>query len=174
MKAHGFEQSGWQLDDLLSTHTGPEFQQTLADLESATTQVESQRDSLSPDVDPETFLGLLAGIKTVYAISARLGAYGGLWFSSDTQSSEALNYQNQMDQLLTDIQNRLLFFSLWWKDLEAAPAERLMAASGDDLYYLQTLRRFKPHTLSEARKPLLGKRSAINCYVVIRNLKNYR
>ncbi len=61
-----------------------------------------------------------------------LGAYGSLWFSADTQSSAAITYQNRMQQALTGIQNRLLFFDLWWKELDDATAESLLpdAAAG--------------------------------------------
>jgi oligoendopeptidase F len=67
-----------------------------------------------------------------------------------------LNYRNRIEQLLTDVQNRLLFFPLWWKALDDEPARRLVEASGDDAYYLETLRRFKPYTLSEAEEKVIN------------------
>jgi oligoendopeptidase F len=54
------------------------------------------------------------------------------------------------------MQNRTLFFSLWWKELDDANAQRLMSASGDYRYYLETMRRFKPHTLSEAEEKVIN------------------
>ena len=30
-----------------------------------------------------------------------------------------------MEKLLTDVQNRTLFFTLWWKGLDDGPAERV-------------------------------------------------
>jgi oligoendopeptidase F len=61
-----------------------------------------------------------------------------------------------MDQLAADVQNLTLFFSLWFKSLEAAQADRLIAASGDRRYYLETMRHFKPYTLSEAEEKLIN------------------
>ncbi len=149
-------QTHWQLDDLLAAHQGPEFEQILADLEDGVSQVEGWRERLSPDLDERAFVELLGLLKAVRERTFRLGAYGVLWFSADTQSQDALNYRGQIEQLLAEVQNRTLFFSLWWKALDAEPAQRLLAASGDDAYYMESLRRFKPHTLSEAEEKVIN------------------
>jgi oligoendopeptidase F len=86
----------------------------------------------------------------------RLGAYADLWFTSDTQSQEALSFKGRMDQLMLDAQNRTLFFSLWWKALDDENAARLMAEAGDLTYYLQKMRNFKPYTLSEPEEKIIN------------------
>jgi oligoendopeptidase F len=43
-------------------------------------------------------------------------------------------------QFLAEIENRTLFFSLWWKALDEENAKRLMDASGDYRYYLEAMR----------------------------------
>jgi oligoendopeptidase F len=156
MQRHHFQNTGWDLTDLLPSHTGPAFDQLLAGLEEAVSSMEGQRARLTPDMDEQAFLETLGALKSIYETMTRLGAYAVLWFSEDTGSSEALNFRNQIDQLLTDAENRLLFFSLWWKALEDEPARRLLAADGDDTYYLETLRRFKPHTLSEPEEKVIN------------------
>ena len=156
MKTFGFQQGTWALDDLLPLHKGAEFDQILDDLEAEIVSVEDQREWLAPTIGIDAFLAILDAIKSIYAIQNRLGAYGSLWFASDTQSSEALNYQNKIRQRLAEVDNRLLFFSLWWKDLADAHAQQLLNASGDDAYYLETLRRFKPHTLSETEEKIIN------------------
>ncbi|HEY6072662.1 MAG TPA: M3 family oligoendopeptidase, partial [Anaerolineales bacterium] len=71
--------------------------------------------------------------------------------------------------------NRILFFSLWWKGLEDAQAQRLMDVSGDYRYYLEELRHFKPHTLSESEekvvnlKDVTGSNALITLYDAITN-----
>ena len=106
-----YQQTHWELGDLLDSHQGPELDQVTGRLESAVAAVEGWKDRLSPDLSAGEFLELLGLLKTVRERSYRLGAYGVLWFSADTQSQDALNYRNQIEQLLTDVQNRLLFFS---------------------------------------------------------------
>jgi oligoendopeptidase F len=54
------------------------------------------------------------------------------------------------------VENNTLFFSLWWKDLSDADADRLMKNSGDYRYWLEQLRHLKPHTLSEAEEKIIN------------------
>jgi oligoendopeptidase F len=71
------------------------------------------------------------------------------------------------------MQNRTLFFSLWWKDLDEKDAQRFMEASGDYRYYLEEMRHFKPHTLSEPEekvvnlKDVTGSSALVNLYDAI-------
>jgi oligoendopeptidase F len=61
-----------------------------------------------------------------------------------------------VQQFLADMENRTLFFSLWWKDLDEDNAKRLMGTSGDYRYYLEEMRHFKPHTLSEPEEKVIN------------------
>jgi oligoendopeptidase F len=61
-----------------------------------------------------------------------------------------------VEEHLTTLQNRLLFFDLWWQSVDEKNAERLMANSGDFRYHLETIRRFKPHTLSEPEEKIIN------------------
>ena len=156
MSNYAFEQTRWSLKDLLPATEGPEFDQILADLEEALSQLEASRDLLSPDISEENFVGLLSQVEKIAALSNRLSAYGFLWFSEDTQHQDALAFMGSMEKLGTDVQNRTLFFTLWWKGLTDEAASRLLAVSGDNAYYLEALRHFKPHTLSEPEEKVIN------------------
>ncbi len=146
----------WSLDDLFPTAEGPEFEGALAELEEQVTQVEARRPLLSPEISDEDFLELMHLVETITATSRRLLYYAYLRFSEDTQSQTALGLMGRMEQLSAEIENRLLFFTLWWKGLEEQAAQRLMTGSGDYRYYLESLRRFRPHTLSEAEEKVIN------------------
>jgi len=79
-----------------------------------------------------------------------------LLFSSDTQNQEALGLIAKTDQMLSEIRNRTLFFNLWWKDLADELATPLMKNAGDYSYWLEEMRHFKPHTLSEAEEKIIN------------------
>jgi oligoendopeptidase F len=156
MSTQSFELTRWSLEDLLPATKGPELDQILADLVSNVAELEACRDQLSPDLPEAEFQRLMAVVEKISALANRLGAYGYLWYSEDTQDQDALAFRGRMEKLLTDVQNRTLFFDLWWKGLEDGPAERLLAVSGDNAYYLKSLRRFKPHTLSEPEEKVIN------------------
>ena len=102
------------------------------------------------------FVRVLDTYEAIGTAMRHLVGYAMLWFTEDTQQQAALIYKARMDQLAAEVQNRTLFFSLWFKSLDDAQADRLIAASGDRRYYLEATRHFKPYTLSEAEEKLIN------------------
>jgi len=174
-----FELARWNLKDLLPAHAGPELERNLSELEQKVGAFEALRSKLDPALDVEEFYEMLEQYEDVYTRAVRLVAYAQLWFTEDTQAQEALGFLGRMDQITTDVQNRTLFFSLWWKSLEDDAAERLVKASGDYRYYLDSVRRFKPHTLSEAEEKVIntkdvnGMNAMLTLYSMITNKFSY-
>ena len=152
---HGFaEPERWVLADLLPS---PESAETIiAELDQAVSQFETVRERLSPAMAEDEFLQVLRQYEEIARSLQRLSGYAYLWFSEQTQHQPALAFLGRVEQLNADIQNRMLFFSLWWKGLDDEPAQRLLRNTGDLHYYLESLRRFKPHTLSEAEEKVIN------------------
>jgi oligoendopeptidase F len=151
-----YSQTRWSLNTLLSSPEGPAVDQAIAELEAATTAIEAMRPVLSPEMSGEDFIKVLKAVESFAEIAHRLGSYGPLWFSEDTQNQAALAFMGRIEQLLTEAQNRTLFFSLWWKDLENETAERLLAYAGDMRYKLEQDRLFKDHTLAESEEKIIN------------------
>ena len=86
-----------------------------------------------------------------------------------------MTFLGNVEQNLAVMGNRLLFFSLWWKDLPDDEAARLMSASGDYRYWLEEMRHFKPHTLTEPEEKIInlknvtGSSAINNLYQTITN-----
>ncbi len=175
-----FEQSGWNLAALLPAHEGKDFDRILAELERQVVEFEAGRERLAPDMSDAAFMELMHLSEAIHAAAARLTTYAYLWFSEDTQDQQALGFLGRMEQLGTDIQNRMLFFSLWWKGLDEGPARRLMATSGDYAYYLESMRRFKPYTLSEPEEQIInvkdvnGSSALVKLYEMITNRFSFK
>jgi oligoendopeptidase F len=180
MTTDAFEQTRWSLQDLLAAPHGPEFDQALVDLEAAVGQLESHRDQLSPDLPVDEFQQLMALTEQIATLSNRLGYYSGLWLAEDTQNQDALAFQGRIHKLLTEVENRILFFDLWWKELDDDAATRLLAVSGDNTYHLESLRRFKPHTLSEPEEKIInlkdvnGVAALLNVYEMFTNAFTFK
>ncbi|MBN2550409.1 MAG: M3 family oligoendopeptidase [Anaerolineales bacterium] len=151
-----YTQSPWSLSDLFPTHDSPEMKAAFADLEVKVAAFEKRRDQLSADLAVGDFLAIIGELEAIYHLGSRIRSFAGLSFSANTQDQTAQTFLAQAQQRIAAISNRTLFFSLWWKDLEDAPAERLMAASGDYRYWLEEMRHFKPHTLSEPEEKIIN------------------
>ena len=146
----------WNLGELFPSFESPELQGAFDNVDEQITSFEGVRNKLSPDMDKETFLEVVRASEATSRIVNKIYAFTGLSFSSDTQDQTAQTYMARVQQFAAEMRNRTLFFNLWWKELDDANAERLMANAGDYRYYLEEMRHFKPHTLSEAEEKIIN------------------
>ncbi len=165
----------WTLADLIPSPDGPELERYISELEKAVSALEEKRPLLTEGIGEDEFRRVIDLLEEIHAGSRRLGAYADLWFAEDTGNQSALAFQGRIEKLLSEVRNRTLFFELWWKGLPDEAADRLLAASGDARYYLETLRRFKPYTLSEPEerviniKDLTGVNALVTLYEMVTN-----
>ena len=158
-----YELSGWDLSELLAEPTDAVIQSQVAAINAAVSAFTDRRAQLQPDMDPEVFLETVEQYETLTELLYNPVAYASLWFSSDTQSTDALTFQNRMQQLMTEVQNKILFFSLWWKELDDDAADRLLdaaSANPDYRHFLEDLRRTKPYTLDERSEQIINIKDA--------------
>lgn len=164
----------WDLTDLVEDPVN-QLDAHLADLEATVARIEAARPLLSPSMSSAELMALLKHSETVAEGSARLGAFAYLWFSENTKNPEARSFKTRVEERLTALSNRLLFFELWWQSVDEANAERLMSQAGDLRYHLETIRRFKPHTLTEPEEKIInlknvtGRSAVHTLYDVITN-----
>ncbi len=170
-----FTQKAWSLEDLFPGFESPELEATYKELDEQVTAFEALRPNLKADMDVEDFMEMLEASEKSTRLAHKLYAFAGLAFSADTQDQAAQSAQARIEQFYADIQNRTIFFSLWWKDIDNTTAQRFMDVAGDYRYYLEEIRNFKPHTLSEAEEKIIniknvtGNSSLITLYSAITN-----
>lgn len=151
-----YAQSRWSLSDLFSSFDGPDMQAAFDDLDTRVARFESERTQLSADMPASEFMEIAREMEVITEIVRRIGVYANLRFSADTQDQQAQVFMARVEQYMAGLQNRTLFFDLWWKGLDDAAAQRLMDASGDCSYWLEEMRHFKPHTLSEPEEKIIN------------------
>ncbi len=151
-----YQQTRWSLSDLFPAPQSAELEAAFHTLDQMVAEFETYRVSLREDMPVEEFLNILHQLEKIQNLGSRLYAYAGLLFSEDTQNQTAQTLTARVEQFVADLTNRTLFFNLWWKDLSDEAAARLMATAGDLEYWLEALRHFKPHTLSEAEEKIIN------------------
>ncbi|MGB2964148.1 MAG: M3 family oligoendopeptidase [Anaerolineales bacterium] len=151
-----YTQKRWSLSALFPGHDSPEIKKAMESIDQAVAAFEKLRPKLTADIDEKTFLEITADLEEITDQSNRLYGFAGLWFTEDTQNQDALALQAKVEQYLVTLQNRVLFFNLWWKKLDQKNADRLMKNSGDLGYWLEEMRHFTPHTLSEPEEKVLN------------------
>lgn len=151
-----YHPSRWSLNDLYPSTSSPELEAAFKELDARVTEFETLRPQLTPAITVPIFLDVIRQLENISRIESELNGFAGLLFTEDTQNQTAQTLVSRVDQVIAEISNRTLFFSLWWKELEDEPAARLLAESGDYRYWLEEIRHFKPHTLSEAEEKIIN------------------
>jgi oligoendopeptidase F len=175
-----FTQSPWSLSDLFPAADAPELENAFSELERRVTEFERFRADLSPNMDVERFMQALEHSEATSRLAYRVYGFAGLMFAADTQNQTAMALMGRVQQFFAEMENRTLFFSLWWKNLDDASAKRFLDVSGDYRYYLEALRLQKPHTLSEAEEKIVnlknvtGVGALTNLYDSITNRYTFR
>ena len=151
-----YEISRWSLGDLFPAYDSEEMKSGFAAVESRVAEFETQRSKLNDGISKTDFMAFVHQVEEISQMLSRIGYFAGLWYTEDTQNQAAQNFQARVDQFSAEIHNRILFFSLWWKSLDDDNAGRLMDGAGDYGYWLEEMRNFKPHTLSEPEEKIIN------------------
>jgi len=149
--------SRWSLKDLFPGADSSEMKAAIKKLESNVAAFEKQREKLTDTISEADFKAIVTQMEQNTRLAARIDQFAGLWFSEDTQNQEAQAFQARVDQLMAELSNKTLFFSIWWKALSDDVAARLQASAGPEFdYWLRQIRNFKPYTLTEAEEKIIN------------------
>ncbi len=170
-----YKLSPWSLNDLFPALDAPELEAAFTDLQAQVASFEKLRPQLKADMPVSSFLEVVKDSEESTRLAYKLYSFASLAFAADTQNQSIVALLGRIQQFMAEMENRVIFFSLWWKDLDEANANRLMQASGDYRYYLEEIRHFKPHTLTEAEekvvnlKNVTGSNALVTLYDAITN-----
>lgn len=156
MSNEEYMQEKWNLDELFPALDSSEIEDAIQALEGNVEAFEGYRDKLSADMGSEALVEILDKYDDMGRQVSRLAAYAYLKFTEDTQDQAALTFQARTHQLGAELDNKTMFFKLWWKSLEDDEAAPLMEDTGDYRYWLEALRLEKPYTLSEPEEKVIN------------------
>ena len=164
----------WDLSQLVEDPV-QRFETLAEDIEAKVEQLEALRARLGPTMEPTVFHPLLTLSQDIIAASSRISAYAYLRFSENTKDLAARSFKTKVEERIIALQNRMVFFDLWWQSIDEGNARRLMTGTGTFRYHLETIRRFQPHTLSEPEEKIIniknitGRSAVHSLYDVVTN-----
>ncbi len=158
----------WNLKDILPAHKGEEFERIASLLNDKVSAFENERKQLTKDMPSADFNAKIKALAEIKEILAKIEAYGHLWFTEDASSQEARAFLAKAEELSADIENRTLFFELWWRELDEKNAQRLLKESGKNLYFLEHIRKLKEYYLSEESEKLINLKSVTGINAVVK------
>jgi oligoendopeptidase F len=163
MSANSAEGIRWDLTDLFASHGDPRIESTLNETRQRAESfgnrfrpVMAQTESLRP----AEILDALKELESIYEALGRVGSYAGLLYAADTANPENRDLEQRVEQRSTEIKNSLLFFELNWLKLDVGITQRLIddPALNPYRHYLASLRRYRPHILSEPEEKVINEK----------------
>jgi len=153
----------WDLHDLFSSHDDSRIEMTLTDCHARAEAFAARFRFVMEHPETLTAATLLDALKEleiIYESLGRVGSYAGLLYAADTANPNYQNLEQRVEQRSTEIRNLLLFFEIQWLKSEDPIVHQLMAAPALKPYshYLESLRRFRPHTLTEPEEKIINER----------------
>ena len=163
MTTNSAEGIRWDLSDLYAAHDDPRIDLTIKDCHARAERFSDRFRALIQDRETLTAECLLQGLREleiIFESLGRVGTYAGLLYAADTAKPEYQDLTQRVEQRSTEVRNLLLFFELEWLKLDDTIASRLMADPTLEAYrhYLKSLRRHRPHTLTELEEKVINDR----------------
>jgi len=153
----------WDLSDLYKGHNDPQIETDLRHLldKAGAFEREFRTPMTSGPLSPMALHQAIRSLEAIREQAGRLSAYAALLFSTNTQDSERSALLQKLRERLTDIDCHLLFFELAWAGYPEEEARALMCDPLLSAYrhFLEQIRRFGPHQLSEPEEKILEEKA---------------
>jgi oligoendopeptidase F len=113
------------------------------------------------ELDGEGLTAAVEELATIAEMAGRAGSYASLRFSTDTADPATGALLQRVQERATAIETKLLFFELEWATLDDERVEELLQAPGLEKarHHLRTMRRYRPHLLSEPEEKVMAEKS---------------
>jgi len=151
-----YQQKKWSLRELLDSRNSPQTKKIFQELDQKLIDFENYRSKLSENIEIKDLMQLICDLEVIYQLAYKIYAFAELEFAADTQDQEAQAFMAKVQEKLAYLENKTLFFVLWWKNLPEEVAVRYIKEAGDYRYWLEEMRHFKPHTLSEDEEKVIN------------------
>jgi oligoendopeptidase F len=147
--------------DLSALYAGPDDPRIDADLDAsleAARRFSGRYRGRVAELEPAELAQAVDAYEALQEPIARAGAYAGLLFAADTVTPRHGALLQHVQERGTEIRNGLLFFELEWVALadETASARLADPALARRRHLLESMRRYRPHVLTEPEERILA------------------
>ena len=154
------EDVAWDLVPLLPEPGDPGVDSLLDEADERAAVLAAARGAIA-SFDASRLAELMTGLGELHDLLGRAGSYAGLRFAGDMREESRGALMQRVEERITAIGTRLLFFELEWAALPDEKAEALLADErlAFARHHLASARRFRPYLLSEPEEIVLHEKS---------------
>ena len=153
----------WDLADLFSSYDDTQIDATLTNCRDRAESFSRQYRNtinLPEGPAPEFLLQRIKELEEIEDALSRVASYASLLYSADSLRPEYQDLEQRVEQRVTEVRNLLLFFELEWLEISDETTQRVIHDPVLKPYrhYLGSLRRFRPHRLSEPEEKVINEK----------------
>jgi oligoendopeptidase F len=155
------QEVAWDLDPLVDGE-GPEgADRQLAEADERAARFAEAHAGRVAELDGPGLAAAMSEVEAIVDLIGRAGSYAMLRFSVDTADHANGALLARVQEKATAVETKLVFFELEWAALDDARVDELLGADGLDTtrHHLRTLRRYRPHLLSEPEEKLMTEKA---------------
>ncbi len=159
-------ETAWDLDPLVEGEGEAGVDRQLDEAVAAASEFADRYAGKVGELDADGLAQAMHELERIHELIGRAASYAALRFSTDTADPTRGALLQRVQERGTELETKLLFFDLEWAALDDTRADELLAVrdSGQDelefcRHHLRTVRRYRPHLLSEKEEKLLAEKS---------------
>jgi oligoendopeptidase F len=159
-------ETAWDLDPLVEGEGEAGVDRQLDEAIAAASEFSDRYAGKVGEFDRNGLAQAMHELERIHELIGRAGSYAALRFSTDTADPTRGALLQRVQERGTELETKLLFFDLEWAAVDDKLADELLAVpdGGDDelefcRHHLRTVRRYRPHLLSEKEEKLLAEKS---------------
>ncbi len=155
------ESATWDLEPLAAGRGAEGVEEMLAEARERAEAFAQRHRGKVGGLDASGLAEAMRELGAIHDLAGRAGSYAVLRFSLDTADPERGALMQKARELGAAIETALLFFELEWNLVPDEQAEQLLEAGELDFcaHYLRTVRRYRPHQLTEPEERILTETS---------------
>jgi oligoendopeptidase F len=157
----GAEEVGWDLSDLYESPDDPKLQGELDAAKTATDAFRERYRGKVAELDAASLAEAVAERERIESMVDRAMTFAQLRFSTNMADPPRGALVQSIQEQYAALSTELLFFGLEWAAVDDDHAERVLADAAVDEYrhWLEALRRYRPHLLTEPEERILTEKS---------------
>ncbi len=157
----GAEQINWDLSDL---YKSPDDEQLRLDMSDVLVEADTFADTYKGRIAGLTvdeFKTMLQQYESIQDKAGKFGSFAYLQWSTDTGKAEFGKLLQQVNELSSELSQKLVFFSVEWLGIPRNEADKFINAPELAFYkhYLETSRLYEKHVLDEKQEQIMSAKS---------------
>ena len=155
------EAVAWDLEPLVDGEGEAGADRLLAEAQTLAAAVAERHQGKVAEIDGPGLVALMEDLRAISEMVGRAASYAMLRFSTDTAEPRNGALLQRIQEEGTQVETKLLFFELEWAELPDERVEELLETDGLDKvrHHLRTVRRYRPHLLTEPEEKILAEKS---------------